>query len=280
MTRENTLTTPPHAHAGSLLFLTEPLGSVCSGWINEQIGRKRAILLACVPHTAAWMLLHTAQSAEQVFAAGILLGFGAGLLVPVVTFVGEISQPSVRGVLLILSTMSTMFGVFSVFTLGTLLVWRDVALVGFAVPLVAACAIFAVPETPQWLIARGRLADARDSLRWLRGWLPGAAVDGELADMQHFIAAANACDECRQQAATPTPTAPVVECTHTSSYATKLRDLVRTKTLRPFGLLVFSFFVVHSSGNMAIRPFLVQIFATFGIPLDANWGLVSVTAGG
>lgn len=252
-----------------MLFLTEPLGSVCSGWINEQIGRKRAILLACIPHMTAWLLLYTAQSIEQVFDAGILLGFGAGLLVPVNTYVGEISQPSLRGVLLILSTMSTMVGVFAIFSLGTWMSWRDTALVGFAMPMLAACAIFFVPETPQWLIARGRVDDARRSLRWLRGWVPDRVVRKELDDLVEFIAMANACDACRRTSVEG------VSCTHTSSYSEKVRDLFRSKTLRPYALLVFSFFVVHCSGNMAIRPFLVQIFATFGIPLDANWGLVS-----
>lgn len=216
----------------------------------------------------AWVLMYTAQTREQVFAAGILMGLGGGLLVPMVTFVAEISEPSIRGILLIFKTMSMMLGIFSTFSLSNWLAWRDVALIGFAMPLLAATAILFIPETPHWLISRDRVEDARRSLVWLRGWKPSKAVDKELAEIVGYIELANACDAC--QAATTTE-----KCTHKSSYAEKVHDLLRMKTLRPFALLLFCFVVIHSSGNMAIRPFLVQLFKTFGIPLDANVGLVS-----
>lgn len=131
--------------------------------------------------------------------------------------------------------------------------------------------LWQIPESPQWLISQNRSDDALKSLRWLRGWAPAENVTPELKAISTFIAQANACDACqsiRNQA--------TLTCTHKSGYFEKAKDLFRTKTLRPFGLLLFCMCVIQSSGNAAIRPFLVQIFETFRIPMDANWGSVSV----
>lgn len=77
---------------GSIIFLTEPLGSIFSGWVTEQIGRKRSMFLAVVPPLTAWTIMYFAQSTVPVFIASILLGFGAGLQgAPIYTYCGEIT---------------------------------------------------------------------------------------------------------------------------------------------------------------------------------------------
>lgn len=76
---------------GSLAFMTQPIGSVISGWITEQIGRKRAMMLVNIPHIIAWAMLYFAQSNTVLFVAGVLLGLGVGLMEsPIMTYVGEI----------------------------------------------------------------------------------------------------------------------------------------------------------------------------------------------
>lgn len=132
--------------------------------------------------------------------------------------------------------------------------------------------MYQVPETPHWLIAHGRPDDAMRSLQWLRGWVSPDAVAAEYTELTYYIDHAGACDECRLKARSVPTTE---KCTHPSTYVQKIQDLFRPKTLRPFGLLMLMFFVVQISGNSAIRPFLVQIFQTFRLPIDANWASVS-----
>lgn len=62
-----------------------------SGWITEQLGRKKSMILVNLPHIIAWTLLYFAHSAFMVYVAAALLGLGAGLLgSPVAVYVGEI----------------------------------------------------------------------------------------------------------------------------------------------------------------------------------------------
>lgn len=88
--------------------------------------------------------------------------------------------------------------------------------------------------------------------------------------MNTFIEHSNACASCQRD-----KDAISIKCGHKLGYIEKLKELTRTKSLRPLGLLLFCMCVIQSSGNAAIRPFLVQIFETFRIPMDSDRGAVS-----
>lgn len=91
--------TPPQLHFdedqsswfASLIFISQPVGCILSGWITDKLGRKNAMLLVNVPHIGAWLLIHFATSVRDVYAAAIILGLGIGVMeTPVVTYIGEI----------------------------------------------------------------------------------------------------------------------------------------------------------------------------------------------
>lgn len=116
-------------------------------------------------------------------------------------------------------------------------------------------------------MSQNRHAEAIESLQWLRGWVKPAAVQAEYTEITNYIDAASRCDECARRHE---------RCTHICSYAEKARDLVRRKTLSPLLLVGIAFCVVHANANSAVRPFLVQVFQTFGVPMDPNWASVLV----
>lgn len=177
------------------------------------------------------------------------------------------SHPSIRGPLLAFSNLSVMFGSFAMYLLGTVATWRQCAFICFFVPIVTIVAITFVPESPYWLMSQNRHDEAIKSLQWLRGWVKPVHIQPEYQEITEYIDVANRCDECLRLGQS---------CTHISSYAEKAKDLVRSKTLRPLVLVALVFFVVHANGNSAVRPFLVQVFQTFGVPMDPNWASVVV----
>lgn len=76
---------------GASNFVLQPFGSILSGPICERLGRKRSLLIANLPHLAAWIMIYFAQNVETLFCANAILGLGTGFMeAPIITYIGEI----------------------------------------------------------------------------------------------------------------------------------------------------------------------------------------------
>lgn len=124
------------------------MGSLLSGWICEPFGRKRAMIVVNIPHIVSWLLLYYSTELWHIFLAFILFGFGDGLMeAPIITYIGEISQPSIRGILTAMSSMAATLGLFIVYSLGNIMSWRDAASYCLFVPLLTMIAVCFVSGT-------------------------------------------------------------------------------------------------------------------------------------
>lgn len=291
---------------GSIAFLAQPIGSMLSGILTERLGRRRAMMLVNIPHIAAFLLLTYASSLAEVYVAALLLGLGVGFMeAPIITYVGEIrqvysciqifnniienifSQPSVRGVLLALANMSAQCGTFTVYLLGSLTLWRQAATICLVFPLLALLAIFFVcqfkhletlkdqpcviwfqiPESPFWLVSRNRNGDALKSLQWLRGWVSPQVVDKEFVEISRYMdQMQKKCKDCEVTHQD--------RCEHSVLRWKLWKTMLLPSTLRPFILTMLTFITIQFNGLVAVRPYLVQIFQTYGFPLDPNWASV------
>lgn len=119
-----------------------------------------------------------------------------------------------------------------------------------------------------WLLSKDRKDDARKSLQWLRGWVSPQAVEKEFQEMQRYSANASKCTPCQKSQS--------AKCDHPAPTEwMKLQELMRKRNLRPFVLVILLFVFGQLSGMTGMRPYLVQIFQAYGVPLDANWATVS-----
>lgn len=61
------------------------------------------------------------------------------------------------------------------------------ALVNIIAPVLAVISLCFVPESPHWLVGRGRVEDARRALCWLRGWTTPEDVAGEMSVLERTL---------------------------------------------------------------------------------------------
>lgn len=195
----------------------------------------------------------------------IFFNFKSGFMeAPIVTYVGEICQPSIRGILTSCAGVAVMLGFSTVFFLGGITTWRTTALICCSIPVVTAIAICFVPETPFWLMSKNRKEDAKKSLMWLRGWVSDPKIiEPEFKEIERYSEDSNRCISCQKSDQ---------KCPHKSASTRELmNELLRKRTLKPFFLVMTMFFFCQFSGLVAMRPYLVQIFQTFSVPIDASW---------
>lgn len=185
-----------------------------------------------------------------------------------ITYVAEITQPHLRGMLAATSSMTIILGVFIQFLMGTFFYWRTVALINISIPILAIALLFFVPESPYWLITKNRLMEARESLAWLRGWTTLEEVDSEYRDL---------CMSLGKNPATGIDNPAfvgddsVIIRTPVVSKPSKMELFKRfgkRSFILPYMLVAFGFYLGHFSGMTTLQTFAVQIFQTLKAPID------------
>lgn len=149
-----------------------------------------------------------------------------------------------------------------IFFLNTLIDWRHVALICMSVPVVTFLALIFIPETPHWLIGKGRIEDAEKALCWLRGWTTKDRIFNEFQILQLFVERSKSCDACIQQNQPCSHGAPTI--------AAKFAEFRRKRTLKPFFIVISLFVIVQYSGIFAMTTYIQAIFKAYESPLPAD----------
>ncbi|XP_055307919.1 solute carrier family 2, facilitated glucose transporter member 8-like, partial [Sitodiplosis mosellana] len=127
---------------GSISSLVQPFGSLLSAFITDSLGRKLSMILVNIPYALGWFMIHQGDAIWKILTGCASFGLGIGLMeAPIITYLGEICEPSTRGVLVSLSFISVTIGTFLGFFLNTMMSWRTLALVCLSCPIITAIAI-------------------------------------------------------------------------------------------------------------------------------------------
>ena len=58
------------------------------------------MILVNFPHLIGWFIFYFATSVPMLYVSSVIMGLGIGFMeAPIITYVGEISQPEMRGIL-------------------------------------------------------------------------------------------------------------------------------------------------------------------------------------
>ncbi|KAL0838931.1 hypothetical protein ABMA28_016941 [Loxostege sticticalis] len=147
-----------------------PLGSMLSGPIMEAIGRRRTLQACVLPLIVGWVIIGTSVHHAVLLLGRIICGFAVGIMAaPSQVYLGEISEPRLRGLLIGTPFVAYSLGVLYVYALGGALPWRSVAFLSVVLPALAFVALCFSPESPTWLARRGRFHEAMAAISRLRG---------------------------------------------------------------------------------------------------------------
>jgi len=141
-------------------------GSLIAGSIADRFGRKLGLLLATVVIGVALITMGAAESFDTLLAGRCIAGIGLGMTFVIPSmYCAEISPRHVRGTITMLNPVFTMAGLPLGFLGGLLLKsWRAAF---FSVAVLCGLAILLlmlIPDSPRWLMAQGRKAEATSVL--------------------------------------------------------------------------------------------------------------------
>lgn len=81
-------------------------------------------------------------------------------LAPRQVYISEISSPDIRGFLSAIQKVSGHLGVLISYLLGAYLDWRQLAMLVSVAPMMLFVTVIYIPETPSFLVLKGRDEDA------------------------------------------------------------------------------------------------------------------------
>ena len=158
----------------SILLLGAMAGATATGNLAERFGRKKMLLTAGVLFAVGFSLAALASGFWLLFFGRILMGLGVGVgsaLVP--TYLGEISPAQIRGWMLTLNQLLQTVGMLVAYVVNLIFAangnWRAMFWAGAVPAVVLALIAMRLPESPSWLITKGRIDDAKKMLGSVAG---------------------------------------------------------------------------------------------------------------
>ena len=161
--------------AGILLAsgVSAPFGSLFYGWLADKVGRRTALICSVLNVSIATGAMALTPDGAWIYlmACRFVVGFGVtGLYSVDITLMQEFAPSHKRGWITGLTTtmlpmgylLGALLGAFATPYIG----WRGLFAVGLLPALLTLYIRAYVPESPHWLLRRGRLEEARRSLAW------------------------------------------------------------------------------------------------------------------
>ncbi|PIN06373.1 hypothetical protein CDL12_21072 [Handroanthus impetiginosus] len=193
--------------------------TTCSGTISDWIGRRPMLILSSMFYFLSGLIMLWSPNVYVLLLARLLDGFGIGLAVTLVPlYISETAPSEIRGLLNTLPQFTGSGGMFLAYCMifGMSLApspsWR-LMLGVLSIPslLYFALTVFFLPESPRWLVSKGKMLEAKRVLQQLRGredvsgemalLVEGLAVGGETSIEEYIIGPADEDGEDQEPSA-------------------------------------------------------------------------------
>ncbi|MEU6329520.1 sugar porter family MFS transporter [Streptomyces sp. NPDC047049] len=169
------------------LLVGAMLGAGLSGRLSDSWGRRRLILAASGVFILGTLGASFALGPASLITFRFVIGIGVGIASVVVPlYLTELAPKHLRGGLTSLMQLLVTVGIFVAYVTDYLLAgagaWRWMIGLGVIPAAILALGILTQPESPRWLVGKGRTDEARTVLTRLRG--DAGAAGEELAEIE------------------------------------------------------------------------------------------------
>lgn len=151
--------------------------TTCSGAISDWLGRRPMLIMSSVLYFVSGLLMLWSPNVYVLCLARLLDGFGIGLAVTLVpVYISETAPSDIRGLLNTLPQFTGSGGMFLSYCMifGMSLMaspsWK-LMLGVLSIPslIYFGLTVFYLPESPRWLVSKGKMLKAKKVLQRLRG---------------------------------------------------------------------------------------------------------------
>ncbi|XP_055296426.1 facilitated trehalose transporter Tret1-2 homolog [Sitodiplosis mosellana] len=259
----------------SVIVLSVPVGCLIAAILMEWLGRLNTIKLAAIPCVIGWLLIANASNMIELLLGRILTGLGSAIgTSPAIVYITEVARPDLRGSLISSAPTLASLGMVIAYAKGAFMAWRMVAWLTIIYTIVPVIFIHMfVPESPVWLVSKGRIEDAARSLKFLyKNYAQPEHTTQSLADMH--LASLQRDQESRFRKNIPKNfsvtsfTIPMQTESYDSS-TSKWSGFFRPTGYKPMIMLFFFFLIQQFSGIYITLFYAVTFMQDIGSNVNA-----------
>ncbi|MBN8851281.1 MAG: arabinose-proton symporter [Sphingobacteriales bacterium 50-39] len=171
------------------------IGAMLAGYLSDRMGRKKVLVITAILFFISSIAAALAGDLTQFILARLIGGLGIGaasMLSPL--YISEIAPARNRGRLVSLYQLAIVLGINLIYFVNLRIAalgdeawnvewgWRYMLASGMLPAVLFLVLLFFVPESPRWLIARGRKEEALDILKKVNGEEVAPVVYNEIVD--------------------------------------------------------------------------------------------------
>ena len=169
------------------------VGALVTGRITDYLGRKKVILASAFVFATGAVWTGLAPTVTQLMISRFYLGLAIGVSsFSVPLYISEISPTKIRGTLVSMFQLLITVGILTAYLSDNALAdnnnlecWRPMLWVGVIPALVLFVGMFFLPETPRWLMSKGREEEGEKVLRRIED---PSMIEDSMAAMRRDIA--------------------------------------------------------------------------------------------
>ena len=161
----------------SMSFITGTIVTIFSGAVSDMVGRRPMLITSSIMYFLSGLVMFFAPNVTVILVARIVDGVAIALAVTLnPLYISEVAPADIRGQLNTFTQFACSGGMFLAYimvfsmSLTDSPSWR-LMLGVISIPAVAyfLLTVFYLPESPRWLVSKGRLLEAEKVLKRLRG---------------------------------------------------------------------------------------------------------------
>ncbi|XP_050294865.1 facilitated trehalose transporter Tret1-like [Anthonomus grandis grandis] len=144
-------------------------GSLMTAYMVDKIGRKSCMLMTAPAYLLAWLMVAFASTIWELYVARFIAGWADGLVFTAFPmYLGEIASYHIRGLLGSSLQLSMIIGMLIINIIGSYMSIRNTALVSAALSPIFFVLFWFMPDSPYYLVMKGKMDEATKSLKFLR----------------------------------------------------------------------------------------------------------------
>ncbi len=165
-------------------------GPLVSGTLSDKLGRKKINIIAALVFLLGSILTAMAISVSFLIIGRLFLGLAIGIVSGTVPlYLAELAPKEKRGRLVTFFQLAITIGILMSYVVGYFFegsqdAWRLMFWAGFVPALLLFLGMLFVPESPRWLIAKGKDAEALEVLNKLR---PRDVAENEFKETKKLL---------------------------------------------------------------------------------------------